>query len=160
VTHYFFEGCQYYTPMMSGDGHVERRDPTWVSEEEASRKVDDFEGYEAGRIRAIVEANVPAGESVIVVSGGDDELLALGGRRAVHFPQNANGTHAGYHPASSEDAVAELERLRSAGAGYLLLPNAAFWWLDHYTGLADTLDASGEIVARDDHCLVFALRRS
>jgi Phytanoyl-CoA dioxygenase (PhyH) len=158
VTHYFFEDCRYYTPMMSGEDHVERRHPTWVSEEEA-RKVDDFAGYDAGRIRAIVDVNVPAGESVIVVSGGDDELLALGGRQAVHFPQNADGTHAGYHPASSEDAVSELERLRAAGAGYLLLPNAAFWWLDHYTGLADTLDASGEIVARDDQCLVFALRR-
>ena len=77
----------------------------------------------------------------------------------MHFPQNADGGHAGHHPATSEDAISELERLLSTGAGYLLLPNTAFWWLDYYTGLADTLERTGEVVARDDQCIVFALRR-
>jgi ectoine hydroxylase-related dioxygenase (phytanoyl-CoA dioxygenase family) len=30
VTHYFFEGCRYYTPMMSDEEQVEWLDPQWV----------------------------------------------------------------------------------------------------------------------------------
>jgi ectoine hydroxylase-related dioxygenase (phytanoyl-CoA dioxygenase family) len=31
VTHYFFEGCRYYTPMMSDEQQVEWLDPTWIT---------------------------------------------------------------------------------------------------------------------------------
>jgi ectoine hydroxylase-related dioxygenase (phytanoyl-CoA dioxygenase family) len=31
VTHYFFEGCQYYTPMASEGENVRWRDPVWVT---------------------------------------------------------------------------------------------------------------------------------
>jgi ectoine hydroxylase-related dioxygenase (phytanoyl-CoA dioxygenase family) len=31
VTHYFFEGCSYWTPMMSGGDHVETRAPVFIS---------------------------------------------------------------------------------------------------------------------------------
>ena len=30
VTHFFFEGCEYYTPLLSGDGDVRWRDPEWI----------------------------------------------------------------------------------------------------------------------------------
>jgi hypothetical protein len=30
VTHYFFEGCEYYTPMLSEGDSVEWRDPRWI----------------------------------------------------------------------------------------------------------------------------------
>jgi hypothetical protein len=30
VTHYFFEGCQYYTPMFSEPGHPSLREPEWI----------------------------------------------------------------------------------------------------------------------------------
>jgi ectoine hydroxylase-related dioxygenase (phytanoyl-CoA dioxygenase family) len=30
VTHYFFEGCKYYTPMLSTESDTFWRDPTWV----------------------------------------------------------------------------------------------------------------------------------
>ena len=30
VTHYFFEGCRYYTPMMSRGVEVAWRDPSWI----------------------------------------------------------------------------------------------------------------------------------
>jgi Phytanoyl-CoA dioxygenase (PhyH) len=158
VTHYFFAGCRYYTPMMSGEGHVEWRDPTWISEE-AAREDPDWPGYDAPRIRAIVADHVPVGGTVVVVSGGDEELLAIRGRRAMHFPQNADGTHAGHHPATSEDALRELDRLRSAGAEFVVVPNAAFWWLDYYAGFSDALHRSGEVVVKDDQCIVFMLRR-
>jgi hypothetical protein len=30
VTHYYFDGCQYYTPMYSTPEHTEWRHPRWV----------------------------------------------------------------------------------------------------------------------------------
>jgi ectoine hydroxylase-related dioxygenase (phytanoyl-CoA dioxygenase family) len=31
VTHYFFEGCKYYTPMQSDESSTHWRDPAWVT---------------------------------------------------------------------------------------------------------------------------------
>jgi ectoine hydroxylase-related dioxygenase (phytanoyl-CoA dioxygenase family) len=31
VTHYFFEGCRYYTPMASEEDNIRWRDPVWVA---------------------------------------------------------------------------------------------------------------------------------
>jgi ectoine hydroxylase-related dioxygenase (phytanoyl-CoA dioxygenase family) len=30
VTHYFFEHCEYYTPMLSDETQISRRNPTWI----------------------------------------------------------------------------------------------------------------------------------
>jgi ectoine hydroxylase-related dioxygenase (phytanoyl-CoA dioxygenase family) len=30
VTHYFFEGCRYWTPLLSDDEHTKWRDPKWI----------------------------------------------------------------------------------------------------------------------------------
>jgi hypothetical protein len=30
VTHYYFEGCRYWTPMLSYHGHTTWRDPAWI----------------------------------------------------------------------------------------------------------------------------------
>ncbi|MEZ5489515.1 MAG: phytanoyl-CoA dioxygenase family protein [Gammaproteobacteria bacterium] len=32
VTHYYFEGCRYYTPMLSSEGDTHYRDPIWIPE--------------------------------------------------------------------------------------------------------------------------------
>lgn len=32
VTHYYFEDCKYYTPMVSGDAHREYHHPFWIPE--------------------------------------------------------------------------------------------------------------------------------
>lgn len=34
VTHYFFEGCRYYTPMNSSPDQRQWRDPVWIGESE------------------------------------------------------------------------------------------------------------------------------
>jgi ectoine hydroxylase-related dioxygenase (phytanoyl-CoA dioxygenase family) len=31
VTHYYFEGCRYWTPMLSDESHTHWRDPEWIS---------------------------------------------------------------------------------------------------------------------------------
>jgi hypothetical protein len=93
---------------------------------------------------------VPAGGRVLVVSRGDDRLLALGERTGGHFPQAADGSYAGHHPHDSDAAVAELDRLRALGWGYLAFPSTALWWLDHYAGLRRHLETTGRLLLRRD----------
>jgi hypothetical protein len=119
--------------------------------------VSDEYGRLVSRIRAIVEALVPEHATVLVVSRGDDDLLAFDGPTGRHFPQAANGTYAGYHPADSDAAITHLDELRTAGADHLVLPSTAFWWLDHYPLLADHLHEHYPAVAAHDDCLIFSL---
>lgn len=112
-----------------------------------------------GPIRAVVRRAVPAGGTVLVVSKGDDELLQIEGRNAWHFPRGEDGRYAGYYPADSAAAVAHLEALRAEGADFLLLPAAAFWWLECYQDFGRHLETHSQIVHRDDRCLLFALDR-
>ena len=101
------------------------------------------------RLTAVVVDLVPAGSGVLVVSRGDDRLLALDGRPAGHFPQVATGAYAGHHPDDSAAAIAELERLVDAGWRYLVFPSTALWWLDHYSGLRRHLEGTGRLLLRD-----------
>jgi hypothetical protein len=109
------------------------------------------------RVQDIAAETVPAGARILVVSRGDDELL-VPGFDAGHFPQAPDGRYAGYYPADSDDAVAQLERLRDAGAEYLVLPSTAYWWLDFYGALARHLLTTARVAHHDEHCLILDLR--
>jgi GT2 family glycosyltransferase len=107
--------------------------------------------------RAVAET-VPAGATVLVVSRGDDELLRMDGRRAWHFPREDDGVYAGRHPADSEEAIGWLEGQREAGAGFIVFPGTAMWWLDHYEGLREHLDGVYERRFSDpETCVIFEL---
>jgi GT2 family glycosyltransferase len=109
-------------------------------------------------IRDVVDAIVPAGETVAVVSRGDDELLDLGAHPAWHFPQDQDGAYVGYHPHDSAEAITHLETLRRQGARYLLVPPTAYWWLDHYRNFALHLEQRYRRLTREDEgCLLFEL---
>jgi len=108
------------------------------------------------RVRAAVAETVPDEAAVLVVSRGDRELVALGRRAASHFPQDPRGGYLGHHPHDSDDAIAQLERLRAGGAAYLVLPETAYWWLDHYRGFAEHLRGRYEAAGRDA-CTIFEL---
>ena len=101
-------------------------------------------------LREAVEAAIPAGAEVLVISRGDDSLLRLNGHRAMHFPQAEDGGWAGHHPADSAEAIAHLEALRERGARYLVVPSTYRWWLDHYDGLREHLESRCRAVAADE----------
>jgi pyruvyltransferase len=63
-------------------------------------------------------------------------------------------------PPDDETAVAELERLRSAGAEYIAFTWPAFWWLDYYVGFARYLSANFASVLVNPRLRVFALKQS
>jgi hypothetical protein len=113
------------------------------------------------RLRTMVEAAVPSGAVALVVSKGDERMLAFSGRTGWHFLRNDKGVYAGHHPADSAAAIQALERLRAAGARYLVIPQVAIWWLDHYTGLREHLERRGRLVARNDRTgAIYSLARS
>ena len=105
---------------------------------------------ETEQLREAVAEAVPPGATVLVISRGDDGLLQLGGRRALHFPQAEDGGWAGHHPADSSEAIGHLEQLRDGGAEYLVVPPTYEWWLSHYDGLRDHLDSTYEVVAANE----------
>jgi hypothetical protein len=102
------------------------------------------------RIRDIADGCIPSSATVLVVSKGDPELLQLGSRPAWHFPQTDDGEYAGFHPATSQEAIDHLERLRGRGATFLLFPATSLWWLEHYAGFRDHLESRYRAVASVD----------
>jgi GT2 family glycosyltransferase len=125
--------------------------------EVASPRLDYEE--EVTRVRAEVEAAVPAGATVGVLSRGDSELLRLGNREGRHFPGDEDGRYLGRHPADGREAVELLEAQRSGGVAYLVVPVAESWWLDHYAELGEHLRDRARAEERE-HCTIYALEPS
>lgn len=125
--------------------------------ERLARDIERRESAEA--MKRLVEEFVPEAEGVLVVSRGDASLLEIG-RRASHFPQAPDGGYLGHHPASSAEAIAQLEELREAGVSFLVFPRTGLWWLEHYRELRNHLERSYSLLALDASTgAVFELRR-
>jgi GT2 family glycosyltransferase len=128
----------------------------WSWQPYARRRDPEYESL-CVSIRRLVETHVPARAGVLVVSRGDEELVSFADRRGWHFPQVDDGGYAGHHPPTAVDAIAELERLRAVGAGYLVVPHPSRWWLEHYAEFTDHLHARYSQVLDSDACVVFNL---
>jgi glycosyltransferase involved in cell wall biosynthesis len=118
--------------------------------------------YEAYRrtvtsVQEVVRARTDPGSVVLVISKGDDELIALDGRTAWHFPRTSDGRWAGYHPADDRSAIEHLENQRACGARYLVLPETSFWWLHHYCEFVSHLEASYARLHSDQHLIMYDL---
>jgi hypothetical protein len=100
------------------------------------------------QVRHLVSEVVPEGSTVAVVTHGDDDLLQLDGRTGRHLPQAEGGVYAGYHPADSVTAIAQLEVLREEGATYLVIPATQLWWLDYYGEFAQHLTRRYRLASR------------
>jgi hypothetical protein len=109
---------------------------------------DDYRAM-TRRLRHLVASAVPAGSVIAVVSRGDGDLLDSGSVRWMHFPQLDDGTWAGHYPATSRDAIAHLEQLRTKGTQYLVLPATAHWWLEHYAEFGGHLEGRYRAVASE-----------
>jgi glycosyltransferase involved in cell wall biosynthesis len=101
-------------------------------------------------------ALVRVGDTFVLLDG---EQLALpeilAGRRRLPFLER-DGVYWGLPP-DDETAIRELERLRHAGAGHLVVTWVAFWWLEYYAGFHRHLRASYPCVLEHDRLVVFAL---
>lgn len=79
----------------------------------------------------LVDALLPAGACVLVVTRGDDAFLRSRRVTGRHFPSDGAGTYLG-HPADDEQAVAVLDEAIHHGGEYLGIPSPQSWWSDAY----------------------------
>ena len=114
----------------------------------------------AARFTELLRESTTPGSTVLVVSHGDDRLVAVEGRHGSHFPQAPDGGWAGYHPADSDTAIRQLEAMRDRGARYLAIPSASFWWLHHYREFSAHLEADYRRIRSTEHLVVFDMGES
>jgi glycosyltransferase involved in cell wall biosynthesis len=115
----------------------------------------------ATRMRAAILEVIPESTTLAVISRGDAQLLAVERREAWHFPRGDDGNYAGFHPANSGEAIACLEEVRKQGADYLVIPETAGWWLDHYNGFSTHLHSRYRRIShRHEGVVIFDLKAS
>lgn len=99
---------------------------------------------------------VPADETLILV---DRDRWNLDGEvqcRVLPFLEK-DGEYQG-PPESDETAVAELNRMRNAGAGYFAIGWPAFWWFKNYAAFCDHLKSQHRCLVDDRSVVIFQLR--
>lgn len=129
----------------------------WTSHE--GRPEDAYRAMVAD-VRAAITDAVPVGATVLVVSKGDDELLAVPARVARHFPADDDGGFAGWYAEAVDDVVGQIYREIARGAGYLVFPPSAAWWFDFYDGLEAWIGEQFDELAGADGCRIFVHRSS
>ena len=110
------------------------------------------------QIREIVRFVLPPVARVAVVLDGRNGLLHLQGRQTWPLPKDRNGIYSGPYPENDGEAIGQVERARSEGAEFLLIPRTAFWWLEYYDEFRRHLAGSYRVAFRDDEtCMIIAL---
>jgi hypothetical protein len=102
-----------------------------------------------GQVRQFVESHVPSGARILVTTYGDEAMLLLGDRATESFPRSARGVTADYTDGRGNEAIAQLETLRDAGAEFLLVPSPALPWLATHPELERHLEERYTVVARE-----------
>jgi predicted O-methyltransferase YrrM len=98
---------------------------------------------------------VPPGEAFILVDEAQ-WTIDVGPRRALPFLER-DGEYWG-PPPDDATAIAEVERLRRAGARFIVFARPAFWWLEHYRAFSVSLRSSFACVLESERLVVFDLR--
>jgi hypothetical protein len=127
-----------------------------LQEHESIRPGDDSEQLPCA-VRELAEA-IPPGKEFILV---DDNQLGsdlTGERRGIPFMEH-NGVYWG-NPENDCEAIRELDRLRQAGANFIVFAWSAFWWRSCYRGLQRYLRSRFRCVLENDRLLVFDLTSS
>jgi hypothetical protein len=111
-------------------------------------------------MRALLGSLLPEDEVVLVMSEGDDALLALD-RPAWHFPHDAEGLHLPLEADADGYVVTQLQTLSRNGIRYLLVPVAMHWTLSRRPALAAYLgEECRRLALRDRVCALYELRTS
>ena len=103
-----------------------------------------------------IAALIPPEDSLILVDNNKWRPEIFPGRRAIPFLER-DGQYWG-SPPDDESAIRELERLRKAGASFIVFGWPAFWWIDYYTGLRDYLSSKFHCVLKNSRLIVFDLQ--
>ena len=97
---------------------------------------------------------VPSGESLILVA---DSMATEFPIRDMRPFLERDGVYWG-SPADDDEAIRELERMRSSGSAFIVFSWLSFWWLDYYSGLHQYLRARFRCVRQNESLVAFDLR--
>ena len=100
--------------------------------------------------------SIPAGASLILVDENQWDCEGLSQFRLLPFLER-DGNYWG-PPADDSTAIKELERMRQAGASFIVFAWTTFWWLDYYAELRNYLRATFPCILRNSRLVVFDLR--
>ena len=103
-------------------------------------------------------ALIPEGSTVAVADESQWGSEVTADRHAIPFPER-DGEYWG-PPSDDETAICELERLRGAGANFIVFGWPAFWWLDHYQKFASYLDSRFRRVFQNSRIIAYDLSDS
>jgi O-methyltransferase len=133
-------GCEYYygTRLRKGDANWPWRHQVRL----------------AGRE---IAALVPPGETFILVDEQQLDTESIDGRHALPFLEKEG--HCWGSPKDDAMAIRELERMRRAGASFLIFAWPAFWWLEHYAGFHRYLRRKFRCLLENECLIAFDLRR-
>src|SRR5262249_9088453 len=112
-------------------------------------------GFRLQRATQEIAAVVPPGNTFILV-GRDEWGMSKASRPPIPFLER-NGEYWG-NPPEDQTAIRELQRLRQAGASFIVFGWPAFWWLDYYVELHRFLRSQFRCVLETDCVIVFDLR--
>ncbi len=101
---------------------------------------------------------VPPGSSFIMVDEAQWAGEVFPERRPIPFLEK-DGQYWG-PPPDDETAIQECERLRRAGASFIVFTPPTFWWLKHYSGLEHHLRSHYACVREEAQLIAFDLRRA
>ena len=114
--------------------------------------------WEMPRAIAIQELALLIGRDELIILADEDQWDCNGqiaGRRCLPFTES-DGRYNG-PPGDDVYAIAELERLRTAGARWIAFAWPAFWWLEHYRGLDQHLRSKYRPVLENERLKLFNL---
>jgi 4-amino-4-deoxy-L-arabinose transferase-like glycosyltransferase len=100
--------------------------------------------------------NVTArGALIIAADTGNPAIFYYAKRKGWHFLEK-DGIYGG-NPKNSEQAIADLERLRRQGATHLVFTTNTFWWLASYPQLTQHLSESATLLEATPQFKIFTL---
>jgi FkbM family methyltransferase len=117
---------------------------------------EDLEAHWVRTVAEHIESLVAPADSFILVDEDRLGKKVAAGRHRIPFLER-DGQYWG-KPADDQTAIRELERLRQAGANFIVFTWPAFWWLEYYAEFHHCLRTQFKCVLENDRLVVFDLR--
>jgi 4-amino-4-deoxy-L-arabinose transferase-like glycosyltransferase len=92
---------------------------------------------------------------IVAVDGGNPTIFYYAKRKGWHFLEQ-NGIYDG-NPKNSQQAIADLERLRRQGATHFVFTTPRFWWLESYPEFIQHLSESATLLEATQEFKIYKL---
>src|SRR5436309_1254638 len=94
---------------------------------------------------------------IVAVDGGNPTIFYYAKRKGWHFLEQ-NGIYGG-NPKNSQQAIADLERLRRQGATHFVFTTPRFWWLESYPEFTQHLTEGATLLEATPEFKIYELNR-